>query len=178
MHVHELGPHFRAKRLAFQAADGAAGELALDVGEGLNILFQVGAHHALHGVAIETDDLRQHVAGEHRRAAGLFFQDDLQQDAAGQVFVGLGIDHIEFFIIEHQLLDVRQGDVGAGLGIVQTAIGIFFNQAVSIFFRTTHHKSTYCAAAHTLTIRKKSELRSAFPVAYCAYYRGEKAQYA
>jgi hypothetical protein len=45
------------------------------------------------GVAVETDDVGQHRLAEHRRAAGFFFKDDLQQDAARQVFVGLGIAH-------------------------------------------------------------------------------------
>jgi hypothetical protein len=61
---------------------GILGQLALDVDEGLDVLFQVGAHHALHRMAVEADDLREHRAREHRHAAGFFFQDDLQQDAA------------------------------------------------------------------------------------------------
>ncbi|MNT58502.1 hypothetical protein D3C72_1959400 [compost metagenome] len=112
----------------------------LDVRERLHVLFQVGAHHALHGVAIVADDLRQHAAREHGRAVRFLFQNDLQQDAARQIFIGFGIDDGKHLIVQHQLLDVRQGDVGAGLRVVQTAVGIFFNQAVYTFFCTTHHK--------------------------------------
>jgi hypothetical protein len=70
-------------------------ELGLHVGEGLDVALEVLAHHPLHGVAIEADHLGQQVAGEHRRATSLFFEDDLQQDVAGQVFAGLGVDDLE-----------------------------------------------------------------------------------
>jgi hypothetical protein len=43
--------------------------------------------------------------------------------------IGLGIDHGEFFIVEHQLLDVGQGDVRTRLRVVQAAVRIFLDQA-------------------------------------------------
>ncbi|MNN78473.1 hypothetical protein D3C81_1950320 [compost metagenome] len=69
-------------------------------------------------MSVETDDLRQHVRREHGHAAAFFFQDDLQQDAARQVFTALGVDHLEFFVGQNQLLDICQSDVGAGPGVV------------------------------------------------------------
>jgi ABC-type dipeptide/oligopeptide/nickel transport system ATPase component len=51
----------------------------LDFDKSVDVFFKVVAHHALHGIAIEADDLRQHVAGEHGRAGAFFLEDDLQQ---------------------------------------------------------------------------------------------------
>jgi hypothetical protein len=93
-----------------------ARQLGLDIGEGLHVLFQVGAHEALHRMAVETDDVGQHGLGEHRCTARLFFENDLQQDAAGQVFAGLGVANHERFAVHHQLLDFGQRDVGGRVG--------------------------------------------------------------
>ncbi len=87
------------------------------------------AHHALHRMAVEADDLREHRGGEHRRAARLLLQDDLQQDAARQVLAGLGVDDLELLVLEHQLLDVGQRDVGARLGVVEPAVRVLLDQA-------------------------------------------------
>ncbi|MNT77117.1 hypothetical protein D3C72_2161960 [compost metagenome] len=69
-------------------------------------------------MAVETDDLRQHVRREHGHAAALLFKNDLQEDAARQVFAALGVDDLEFLVGQDQLLDICQGDVGAGPGVV------------------------------------------------------------
>jgi hypothetical protein len=51
------------------------------------------------------------IAGEHRCAAGLLVENDLQQDAARQILGSLRIHHLKVFMIENELLHVRQGDV-------------------------------------------------------------------
>ena len=33
-------------------------------------------------------------------------------------------------MVEHQLLDVREGDVGAGLGVVEAAVRVLLDQAL------------------------------------------------
>jgi len=48
-------------------------------------------HEALHRVSVETDQIGQGLFAEHGHAARFLFQNDLQQDAAGDVFAALGI---------------------------------------------------------------------------------------
>jgi len=78
----------------------------------------------LHGVAIKADDLREHVAGEHRCPRRLFLQDDLEQDAAREVVLGLRVLHAKRHLFEHQFLDVGERDVAARLGVVQPPVRI------------------------------------------------------
>ena len=130
LEVEELGPQILADGgvLAIHRADLIL-KLGLHVGEGLDVAFEVLAHHPLHGVAVEADHLGQQVAGEHRSAASLFFEDDLQQDVAGEVFAGLGVDDLETAVLEHELLHVGERDVGAGLRVVEAPVGVFLDQA-------------------------------------------------
>jgi hypothetical protein len=57
------------------------------------------------------------------------FEDDLQQDVAGEVFAGLGVDDLENTVFENELLHVGERDVGAGLGVVKAAVRVFLDQA-------------------------------------------------
>lgn len=59
-------------------------------------------------MTIEADHLCQHLLGEQWCTAGFLVQDDLQQDAAGEVFLRLGVLHLEALAIQDQLLDVGQ----------------------------------------------------------------------
>jgi hypothetical protein len=83
----------------------------------------------LHGVAVETDDVGEHGLGEHGRAARFFFQNDLQQDAAGQIVIGLCVAHHERLARHHQILDLRQRDVRRRFGVIQPAVGILLDDA-------------------------------------------------
>ena len=53
------------------------------------------------------------------------FQNDLQQDAAGEVFARLGIAHHHVLVVDHQLPHLGQGDVGGSVGVVQATVGYF-----------------------------------------------------
>ena len=53
---------------------------------------------------------------------------NLQQNAAREVILGLGVFNPKLDIFEHKFFYVRQCDVGAGLGIVQTAVRILLDQ--------------------------------------------------
>src|ERR1700754_2387411 len=117
--VQELGPHLGALLGRVVQALALLGQAVLDVGEGRPVLLEVRTHHPLHRMAVETDDLRKHLGREDRHAAGLFFQDDLQQDAAGQVFAALRIAHFEVLAREHHRLHVGQRDVGRELCVVE-----------------------------------------------------------
>ena len=82
-------------------------------------------------MAIETDDLRQRLVGEHRHPAGIFLQDDLQQDAACDLPAGLGISDLEVLAGQHHALDIGQRDVAAGLGVVQAAVEVLLQRALA-----------------------------------------------
>src|SRR5688572_13831563 len=93
----------------------------------MDVLLEIAAHHALHGVAIEADDLGQHIAREHRGPGGLLLEDDLEQDAAGEVLVGLGVLYLERHLRQHELLDVSKRDVSACFRIVKPAVGVLLD---------------------------------------------------
>ncbi len=117
--LHELRPHFgrHALRLLCQ--------LLLHIGERLHIFFEVRTHETLHGMAVETDDVGKNRLTEHRRPARFLFQNDLQQDAAGEVFTRFGIAHHHVLVVDHQLPHFGQGDVGGSVGVVQATVGYF-----------------------------------------------------
>ena len=108
---------------------------------GLHVLLEPAAHRALHRVAVEADDLRQHVGREHRHAAGLFLEDDLQQDAARQVLAGLGVADLEMFAGEHHRLHVGQRDVAAGLRVVEPPVGVLLDHPGRLRTRAPRHGS-------------------------------------
>jgi len=130
LEVQELGPQVLIDSgvFAIHRADLLL-ELALHVGEGLDVVLQILAHHALHGIAIEADHLGKKVAGEHGGATRLLFEDDLQQDVAGQVFAALGVNNLEDTVFKDEFLHVCERDVGAGLGVVKAAVRVLFYQA-------------------------------------------------
>ena len=102
----EFRPQLGALQLGVVEALRLLGQARLHIGEGLQVLLEVGAHHALHRVAVEADDLRQRRSREHRHTAGLFLEDDLQQDASRQVLAGLRVAYLEGGSLEHHRLDV------------------------------------------------------------------------
>ncbi|MNT90408.1 hypothetical protein D3C72_2313060 [compost metagenome] len=80
-------------------------------------------------MAVETDDVGQHGFGEHRRAAGFFLENDLQQDAAREVVSGLGVAHHQLLVGHDQRLDFRQRDVGRGVRVVEPAVRVLLDDA-------------------------------------------------
>jgi len=65
--------------------------------------------------------------GNHRGAARLLFQDDLQQNAPGQIFTSFGISNNEGLALHHQLLHFRQGDVARSVCVIETSVRVFFD---------------------------------------------------
>jgi hypothetical protein len=95
----------------------------------------------LHGLTIETDELGQHLVAEHGHAAIFLLQDDLQQHAAGDVILRLGVDNLDIHVFEHQLLYVSQSDVGTGRRIVQATVRVLLDDP---FFNTHVTLPDYC----------------------------------
>ena len=95
----------------------------------MNTALEECTHHALRGIAVTANHVGEHFAGEQRLRGAFLFENDLQQDAAGDVFVGLGVENFEGNVAEHQVFHFGQRDVRAGVGIVQTAVGVFFDDA-------------------------------------------------
>ncbi len=83
---------------------------------------------------VEADETFQVVVGEQRVGFGFLFEDNLQQDTAGYVFLAFLINHDEWYLGQHQVTDLLQGDVLAFLGIVQATIGIFLDDSGLNFF--------------------------------------------
>ena len=99
------------------------------VHERLQAFLQIIAHHALQGVAVEADDVRQYFRSENRIALLFLLADDLQQNAARDVGVGASVDNMKLGTLQHQLLDILKGDVAADGRIVEPAIRVFFDGA-------------------------------------------------
>ena len=59
----------------------------------------------------------------------LLLGDDLQQDAARNVFLGLLVDDDELHLVQHQAADVGQRDVAALNGVIQPAVRIFLDDS-------------------------------------------------
>ena len=102
-------------------------QTALLLQEDLEAVFEVAAHEALHGIAVETDDLRQESRGEDRLSVLFVLGDDLQQHRAGQVLVGLGVADFEGLAGQHQLPHFLQRDVAGDAGVVETTVGVFLD---------------------------------------------------
>ena len=94
-------------------------------------------------MTVKTNDLSQRRTREHRLAVGFFFQNNLEQDTAGQVFIGFGVNHNEIFVAEHKLLHIGHRDVRTGLSIVEAAIRIFLNQPLGGFLCAGHLSSNF-----------------------------------
>src|SRR5690554_650951 len=120
--------HHRPGGLLEQAAHLAA-ELVLLFQENLHRAVQVAAHEALHGIAVETDDLAEQLGGEDRGAFLFVLGNDLQQHLAGQVGAGLGVHDLEFLAVNDQLAHVLDGDVAGDFGVVETPVGILLDDA-------------------------------------------------
>src|SRR5690606_8190103 len=88
-----------------------------------------GPHEALQRVAVEADDLAEQLGGEHRLAVLFVLGDDLQQHLAGQVLARSRITHLELLAIDDQLAYVLDGDVAGDLRVVETAVGVFLDDA-------------------------------------------------
>jgi hypothetical protein len=102
-------------------ADGVLGhdllqlptELLLLLAEGRETPLQEVGRHPLYRVAVEPDDLGQGGDGEDGVSARFVLRDDLKQDAAGEVLVGLRIAHHELHPVVDQLAHVLERDVPA-----------------------------------------------------------------
>jgi hypothetical protein len=90
---------------------------------------EVRAHQSLHGVAVVTDDVGEHVGGEHRHPARFLLEDDLQQDRAREVIARLRVLHLEHLVPEDQVLHFRERDVRGRLGVVETAVRVLLDDA-------------------------------------------------
>src|SRR6185436_16329601 len=93
----------------------------------------------------ETDDLREHVAREHRRARRLLVENDRQQDAAREVLAGLGVLDFEFDLVEDELLHVGERDVGARLRVIEAAVRVFLDDSLTHGGRQSKQRPYYIA---------------------------------
>src|SRR5687767_13824653 len=158
LHLHELRPRLRAEhRVLAVELPRLVLEALLNVDEGVDVLLEVAAHHPLHGVAVEADDLREHVGGEHRSARALLLENDLQQDGARQVFLALRVLDPEIDVLENELFHVGERDVAARLGVVEPAIRILLDDSRRlghVFRLGVLQGSDYSTKANTYAVRR------------------------
>ena len=121
-----LQKHVVAQRRQ-RSGQGRRNHSALQIHQRLHIFFQISAHETLHGVAIKADDVLQNRGCEHRGSASLLLQNDLQQNTSADVFGGFGVQHRKRLAIHNELLDLSQGDIRGGSGVVQAAVGVFLD---------------------------------------------------
>ncbi len=91
-------------------------------------MLEITRHQHLHAVAVEADQLPQ----ERDRQQALAFlvlllEDDLRQHRAGDVFAALGVIDDEILAEFHHGGEVFERDVGAGTGVVESPVGVFFD---------------------------------------------------
>src|SRR4030095_2550876 len=89
----------------------------------------IAAHDRLLRTAVEADHLREHLRAEHRHAARLFLEDDLEEDRPRQVLAGLRVDDLKVDVVEHHLLHVGEGDVAAVRRVVEAPVGVLLDDA-------------------------------------------------
>jgi hypothetical protein len=96
---HELGPRL-GRDLGHLAVErgGLVLEALLRLVEGVDRALEVGAHQALHRVAVVANDVGEHARGEHRNAARFLLEDDLQQDRAREVVARLRVLDLELAV--------------------------------------------------------------------------------
>ena len=77
--------------------------------------------------------------GSRILALGLFLENDLGEDRAGDVLAGARILHLELGALLHHRRQVIERHIAGGLGVVETPVGIFFDDdrpsALGLFFR-------------------------------------------
>src|SRR6056297_2351520 len=111
-------------------------ETLLLVDEGPHAALKVSGQEILHRAAVEADQLLQQLRRKQRPAGLLALHDDLQQDAAREVFAGLGVLDADLVPGDDRLADLFQREVAALGGVVEPAVGVFPYDA---FFHDTHH---------------------------------------
>ena len=105
----------------------AAAILLLLAGERIEAEFEIARHELLHAVAIKADELTQEADGEKIGSPAFLLDDNLGQDRMGQVFAGLGVIDDEVALGPHHFGQVLERHIGACVGIVEPAVGVFLD---------------------------------------------------
>lgn len=85
-------------------------------------------NHTLGLVGIAAHQLGQDIDGQHVFASTLVFGDDLQQVLARDIIAALEVDDLDVAPISNEPGDIVEGDVVAGLGVVEPAARVAFDQ--------------------------------------------------
>lgn len=104
-------------------------------------LFQIIGNEPLHAVAIELDKGAQEIGRQHRLAAAAFlFDDDLGQNLLRQVLGRFGVLNDEFLPLFDHFAQIVERDIGRTAGIVEAAVGVFFDNdhVIFLFARAGH----------------------------------------
>ncbi|MCY1231472.1 hypothetical protein D9M72_439220 [compost metagenome] len=99
-------------------------------------MLEIARHHHLHLVAVERDQLAQEGDRQQRVAGlGLLLEDDLRQHGMGDVLSGLCVLDDEIVALLHHDSQVVERDIGAGPGVVEPPVRIFFYNDLAFVLR-------------------------------------------
>ena len=80
-------------------------------------------------MSVVSNDVSEHVRGKHGDPTRLLLKNDLEKDAACQIFSAPRVLYFEVLVGEHELLHLGQRDVSAGLGVIETPVGVLLDDA-------------------------------------------------
>ena len=90
--------------------------------------FQIARQDRLHAVAVEADQLAQERRRQQRLPLNsLLLEDDLGEDRAGDVFIGLGVVNDEIFARFHHFRQIGQRHIRARRRVIQATIGVLLD---------------------------------------------------
>ena len=150
--IHELDAHI-ALHLAISSAIARLRlfpELLMELRKQLVIALKIFTQHALYGIAVKTDQLRQQFRRKQWRLTRLFLlKNDLKQGATRQIIAGLGINHLEAFKRQNQVCDIIQrGVVGTVLDITKGTIRIFLDKSNWLWHEGISSRESFFRLAH------------------------------
>ncbi len=126
--------------------------LFLIAGERDHRLIEITGHQKLHAVAVETDELTQEADRQQVLSFLLLLDDDLGQNRAGDILACFRVMSDEISAFLNHPSKIVEGDVAARCRVVESAVGIFFDDnrfaAARVIVRGAH--------AHGISPRRRS----------------------
>src|SRR5258708_11726331 len=122
--------------------------------QSLDRSIEIGRHHFLHGVAIETDQPTHEGDGQQILAALSFlFRDDMPENRPSDIVAGSRIVNDEIVTTFRHAREAFEIFVGAGLCVVETPITVFLDNDCVY---SLHHRSSHAADSLIETARSDS----------------------
>src|SRR5882724_1559769 len=131
----------RSERRPAECVGKLLAEFLLLARQRVDGLYEIFRHYHLHAVAVKSDQLPQERGGQQILARLVFLlEDDLRQHRTGDIVTGLGVVDKEILAVLHHRREILERHVGAGAGIIEPSICLFFDRGGLVCFR---HGLTY-----------------------------------